>query len=102
MIFNLRLTLLFYINIKQRLFKKFSKKAKKKYGFYEENFLLFLECRLVSAVYRSSMILDMFDAINFVKNSNVKVNNTFISYINFVVPIMELISFRSLYKGLII
>ena len=95
----LHLTFLFYINLKHRNFQMIAKKAKKKDGFFEENYLLLLEGRLVAAVYRSSMILNLFDSINFVKGYNVTVNGLLINHINYVVPIMKIIGFRIIYKG---
>jgi ribosomal protein S4 len=100
-LYSLHLTYLFYINLRHRHFQKIAKKAKKMDGFFEENYLLLLEGRLVSVVYRSAMILNLFDSINFVKNNNVTVNGFFVSYINYIVPIMKIIGFRIVYKGVL-
>lgn len=96
---TLRLTLLFYVNLKQKQFCNMARKAKKMNGFFEENFLFLLEGRIMCIVYRSGLILNMFDAISFVKNGFVKVNGVYISNINYIVPIMKIIGFRNICKG---
>jgi len=95
----LHLTYLFYVNMRHNHFKNLAIKAKKKDGFFEENYLLLLESRLAAVVYRSSMILNLFDSINFVKKGNVMVNGFYISYTNYVVPIMKIVGFRHILKG---
>jgi ribosomal protein S4 len=58
-----------------------------------------LEGRLVCLVYRSGLILNMFDAISFVKKSCIKVNGLIIKDLNYVVKVMTLIGFKSICKG---
>jgi ribosomal protein S4 len=101
-LYTLRLTLLFYINLKLRNFQKMAKKAKKLDGYFEENFLLLLECRLPAAIYRSALITNMFDAFLFVKKRNVIVNGLIVPYINYVVPLMKIVQVEPIVKGLLI
>jgi small subunit ribosomal protein S4 len=96
-----RLTLLFYVNLTHRKFRKIAKKAKSLTGFFEENFLYLLEGRLNCLVYRSGLISNMFDAINFVKKGCIKVNGLIIKDLNYVVTIMTIIGFKSICKGLL-
>lgn len=76
-----------------------SKIAKRKEGFYGENYLLLLEGRICCFIYRSSIISNMFEAIKFVKLGNVNINKIYIRFPNYLVPIMKFIGFRVLYKG---
>lgn len=94
-----KLTLLFYVNITHRKFKYIAKKAKRLNGFFEENFLFLLEGRLNCLVYRSGLVLNMFDSIAFVKKGCIKVNGLIIKDLNYVVTIMTIIGFRSICKG---
>jgi ribosomal protein S4 len=57
--------------------KKVVKKAKKKDGLFEQNFIILMECKLPSFIYRSSFLPNMFESIHYIKNSNVAVNKKF-------------------------
>lgn len=96
---TLKLTLLFYVNITHRQFQKMALKAKKMDGFFEENYLYILEGRLSCLCYRSGLILNMFDAISFVKKGCVKVNGLIITNLNYIVTVMTIIGFKSICKG---
>ena len=93
------LTRAFYITLNFRHFRRLSKKANMQDGFYGENYLLLLEGRVVSAVYRSSVMSNMFDIIRFVKLGNVSINKRFVYFPNCLVSLMKFINFRGLYKG---
>jgi hypothetical protein len=96
---SLILTRAFYITLNFRQFRRLSKIAKRKEGFYGENYLLLLEGRICCFIYRSSIISNMFEAIKFVKLGNVNINKIYIRFPNYLVPIMKFIGFRVLYKG---
>jgi hypothetical protein len=68
---SLRVTRLFYILYTYRQLKKLCKKAKRKDGVFEQNYMLLMECKLPSFIYRTSFLPNMFDSIYFIKNSNV-------------------------------
>jgi ribosomal protein S4 len=74
-------------------------KAKKREGYFEENYLYILEGRLVCLVYRAGLILNMFDAIAFVKKGCVKVNGLIIKDLNYITTIMTIVGFKSICKG---
>jgi ribosomal protein S4 len=74
--------------------KKIVKKAKKKEGLFEQNFISFMECKLPSFIYRSSFMSNMFESIYYIKNNNIAVNKTFRSSIFFLVKTMDIITFR--------
>jgi hypothetical protein len=68
---SLRIVRLFYIMFTYKQLKKIIKKAKKKDGLFEQNYLLYMENKLPSFIYRSSFIPNMFDSLKFIKKSNV-------------------------------
>jgi len=98
---SLKAVRLFYINIKYRQFQKFGKKIIKMDGVFENNYLYYLECRLVGVVYRSGFIFNLFDCITFVNQKNVLISKNYCGYLHTMVPIMEFISFRPIIKGTI-
>jgi ribosomal protein S4 len=74
--------------------KKIVKKAKKKDGLFEQNFISLMECKLPFFIYRSSFLPNIFESIYYVKNNNVAVNKLFWSSIFFRVKTMDIITFR--------
>jgi ribosomal protein S4 len=74
--------------------KKIVKKAKKKDGLFEQNFVSFMECKLPSFIYRSSFLSNMFESIHYIKNNNVAINKIFCSFIFFSVKTMDIVTFR--------
>ena len=98
---SLRITRLFYIIYTYRQLKNLCKKAKRKDGLFEQNYLLLMECKLPSFIYRSSFISNMFDSFKFVKRGNVWINKTFIIYIHYTVKPFDIVGFRILSKSFI-
>jgi ribosomal protein S4 len=74
--------------------KKIVKKAKKKDGLFEQNFLLIMECKLPSFIYRSSFLPNMFESIDYIKGGNLAVNKIIIPFIHFSIKIMDIVTFR--------
>jgi hypothetical protein len=68
---TLRVTKLFYVIYNYKQLKTLCRKAKRKDGMFEQNYLLLMECKIPSFMYRSSFIPNMFESIDFVKASNV-------------------------------
>jgi len=68
---SLRIARLFYIMYNYKHFKKLNYKAKKQDGYFEQNYILLLECKLASFIYRSSFFPNMFESIFFIKHSNI-------------------------------
>jgi len=95
---SLRIARLFYIIYNYKQLKILNKKAKKKDGLFEQNYILLMECKLSSFIYRSSLFSNMFESIIFVKNNNVWINKKFIPYIYYVVKSTDFVGFRILHK----
>jgi ribosomal protein S4 len=74
--------------------KKIVKKAKKKDGIFERNFISVMECRLPSFIYRASFLPNMFESINYIKSNNIAVNKIFRHHISFSIQVFDLITFR--------
>jgi ribosomal protein S4 len=74
--------------------KTIVKKAKKKDGLFEQNFLLIMECKLPSFIYRSSFLPNMFESIDYIKGGNIAVNKIFRPFIYFSIKIMDIVTFR--------
>jgi len=91
---DLRLAKNFYIMYTLKQLKKIVKKAKKKYGVFERNFVNFMECKLPSFIYRASFIPNMFESISYIKYNNIAVNKIFRPYIFFAIQIFDLVTFR--------
>jgi hypothetical protein len=68
---TLRVTKLFYIIYSYRQLKNLCRKAKRQIGIFEQNYLRLMECKLPSFMYRTSFIPNMFESIDFIKNSNI-------------------------------
>ena len=98
---TLRVTKLFYIIYSYRQLKNLCRKAKRQVGIFEQNYLLLMECKLPSFIYRTSFIPNMFESIDFIKDSNVWINKKFINYIYYSVKPFDIIGFRILSKGFI-
>jgi ribosomal protein S4 len=74
--------------------KKIVKKAKKKDGLFEQNFLIIMECKLPSFIYRSSFLPNIFESIHYIKGGNIAVNKIFRSFIFFSIKMMDIVTFR--------
>ena len=59
-----------------------SEKAASAGGFFEGNFCSLLEGRLASIIYRSNIVISMFEALSFLSDSRTFVNNVLVDYPN--------------------
>lgn len=98
---DIRLAKNFYIMYTLKQLKKVARKAKRKDGLFEQNFIGFMECKLPSFIYRASFLPNMFESIYYVKNGNIAVNKIFRPFIFFPVKTMDIITFRVWEKGYI-
>jgi ribosomal protein S4 len=74
--------------------KKIAKKAKKKDGIFEQNYISYMELKLPSFIYRTSLLPNMFESIYYIKGNNVAINKVFRPFIFFFVKAMDIVSFR--------
>lgn len=98
---SLRLVKLFYITFSYRQFRQLALTMRSKIGAFEENYLLALEGRLLSYLYRTSLMTNPFQCIEFIKRGNILINFRLENHYNFRVPINTLVTFSSYGKRLI-
>ena len=66
---TLRIVKLFYLTLTYKDFNKIAFNSSKKDGSFENHFFLALEGRLISFLYRTSFVSNMFESLHYVKNS---------------------------------
>lgn len=96
---SFRVLKLFYVMYTYRQLKKIGKKAKKKIGVFEQNFLSIVESKLPSFLYRSSLFATIFDSLSFLKNANVWINKYFKPLKYYQVILYDFVGFRVSYKS---
>jgi len=65
---SFQLVRLFYVIYSYNQLNRLIKKAKRFSGVFEHNFLLLMECKLPSFIYRSSFFSNIFESISFIKS----------------------------------
>ena len=98
---SFRVIRLFYVIYSYRQLKKIGRKAKSQAGVFEQNYLLIIESKLPSYLYRTSLFATIFDSLDFVKNSNVWINKQYKPLVYYTVKLFDIVGFRVLYKGYI-
>jgi ribosomal protein S4 len=98
---SLRLVKLFYLTLQYHQFRQLARRTRLLDGCYEHNFFLALEGRLVSFVYRTSFIPNIFQCIQLVRRGGVVVEKSVQNYVNYHVTINRVVRFTSLVKRLI-
>lgn len=98
---SLRLVKLFYINLSYHQFRHLARRTRRLQGRFEWNFLLVLEARLMSHVYRSSLVANPFQCIQLIRQGYVAVNNFYYPYVNHTVKLGQFVTFSSLSRKLI-
>jgi hypothetical protein len=98
---SLRLVKFFYLTLRYRQFYKLSRTAHKRDGFFEHHYCLALEGRIISFLYRTGFVSNMFDSLYYIKNCYVALNRKIVSYVNESVDLYEILSFHPMIKRLI-
>jgi len=98
---DLRLVKLFYLTLKYRQFRRIARAAKKRKGNFEENYCLALECRMVSFLYRTSLVSNMFQCIQLVKAAALMVDFKLVNHVNSPVRLGQLVAFNSYHKRIV-
>jgi hypothetical protein len=101
MFLTLRYIKLFYLIYSFKQLKKIAHKAKFQDGVFEHNYLLIIESKLPSYIYRTSFFPTLFDSLDFVKGGNVWINKKYNPNIHFCVKLNDIVGFRVLYKSYI-
>jgi len=61
-------------------------------GLFQNNFCSLLEGRLVSMLYRTNFIYNMFEAVSYAKKG-VLINNVLINYVNYIFGVGDILTF---------
>jgi ribosomal protein S4 len=78
-----------------------ARKAKKKDGFFEPNYLILLEGRISSIIYRVNFSSNLFEALKVARLGVIWFNKKFRSRANFVVSLMKFVGLHFLFKGFV-
>lgn len=89
---TLRLVKLYYINIAYHQFRALARRTRRMDGRFEWNFLLALEARIVSYIYRTSLVANPFQCIQLIKQGYVAINNRYTPYVNTPVKVGEFVT----------
>lgn len=98
---SLRLVKLFYLTMHYHQFRQLARRTRVLDGCYEHNFLLALEGRLISFIYRTSFLPNIFQCIQLVRRGGVMVEKSLQHHVNYRVAINTVIKFTSLVKRLV-
>jgi ribosomal protein S4 len=98
---SIRLTRLYFLTFQDYQFRQLFKLAGKMDGNLEENYIHFLEGRLLSIVYRMNFIFDIFECMRVIKEKYIYVN--FVNKIQFnkCIKVGDFISIKSKYLDFI-
>lgn len=84
----------FYLILSYKQFKSMARQARKKDGYFEGNYCLLLEGRLVSVIYRSGFVGSMFDSLNNVRKGYIVLERKIASHPNKKVSLYNMVSFH--------
>lgn len=98
---TLRTTRLFYLTLTYKQFWRMAVNAKRKEGLFEKHFCLALEGRLISFLYRTSFVSNMFESIQLVKQSFITINRKTFNYVNESVNLFDILSFHPIIKSFV-
>jgi ribosomal protein S4 len=80
---------------------KLIKKSKRSNDVFEQKFILLMECKLPSFVYRSSFFSNMFESIDFIKSGNLWINKQEVCNLYYTIKVMDFVGFNNFVKGFI-
>jgi ribosomal protein S4 len=96
---SLRIVKFFYLTLKYKHFKCLARDSRKKDGYFGHHYCLAVEGRLISFVYRTGFVSNMFEALNAVKTGFVSLNNEIINYPNHPTGLFKILSFHPVMKS---
>lgn len=95
---SIRLTRLFFLTLQDYQFRSLLKKASKLDGDLETNYCHLLEGRLISVIYRTNFLSNMFEILRFVKEGNVYVNFKPLTKLNEIIRVGDFVTFNKKHK----
>jgi hypothetical protein len=98
---SFQLVRLFYIIYSYKQLHKLIKKSKRSNDVFEQKFILLMECKLPSFVYRSSFFSNMFESIDFIKSGNLWINKQEVCNLYYTIKVMDFVGFNNFVKGFI-
>jgi hypothetical protein len=98
---SFQLVRLFYVIYSYNQLNRLIKKAKRFSGVFEHNFLLLMECKLPSFIYRSSFFSNIFESISFIKSGGLWINKQLVFSLYYTIKVMDFVGFYNLLKGYI-
>ena len=90
---SLQLVRLFYIIYTFKQLKSLIKKVKRADFIFEDKFILLMECKLPSFIYRSSFFSNMFESINFIKSGSLWINKKMVYNLYYTIKVMDFVGF---------
>lgn len=93
---SLRLVKLFYVTLSYRQFRGLARHMRRRQGVFEENFLLALESRVASLIYRMTFLGNPFHCLEFIRQGHVFVSGKCVLRPNYPVALHQLLSFSGL------
>jgi ribosomal protein S4 len=88
---SIRIVRLYYVTLKYKHFRILAKLASQQDGFFQRNFCYHLECRLISVIYRSQVVHNIFSSIYFVKKGTILINRILVRLPNAKIAIGDFI-----------
>jgi len=96
---SLRLVRLFFLTLQYYQFRYMARVAGRMDGLFQENYCRLLEGRMISFLYRSNFLYNMFEIIAFVKLGNMHINNYVVSRVNYWFNVGDMVSLNKLHRG---
>lgn len=89
-----KLTKLFYMTLTKRQSRKLARVASRKEGSWESNFIMLIEGRIISVLYRMQFLLNVFELRFFIRGGNVLVNNKLLTYHNAAITYADIVRLK--------
>ena len=97
----IRMLKFFYMSVSHRQFRRYGRRALRREGFFVSNYLLFLEGRLASVLYRMNFVSNIFTLRQFVTYGHVIVGLRVQTFLNFNVGLCEAVRVQPDCQGLL-
>jgi hypothetical protein len=95
---TLRVVKLFYLTLTYKDFNKIARRSKKKDGSFENHYCLAIEGRLISFLYRTSFVSNMFEALFYVKHSYITLGRKVFDFANQKTGLFKILAIHPIIK----